>query len=258
MENDKRLFFKGFERSPQFEHFFHRLQVLERWMELAIRPSSLKDCDPEDYDLYLQPMDNVKALQARCLQVRQQMNHPNHFPKSIQHSPGNWEQHLVPQTSTLPNAGLGLFYQPNSRHNNDATSIPKGTVICYYTGHLHNFHSAKTLTDTSYLMLVADDCLVDPGPLFNIVKARFINDPTATIIIRKDKDIPSMDTDKGMSPIPYPLNCKYVPDPSNLRSAVVTLCDISPGQELFVAYGDAYWARNPLPAQGSTVAASDH
>jgi hypothetical protein len=42
-----------------FEQLFHRLQVLENWKELAIRPSSLEVCDPGDVDLLEKELDNL-------------------------------------------------------------------------------------------------------------------------------------------------------------------------------------------------------
>lgn len=103
--------------------------------------------------------------------------------------------------------------------------LKTGTVICYYTGHYHNYQSAKTLKDFSYLMCVSGDLLVDPGPCPD-VKARYINDPISTDLV----------------------NCKYVPEPHHYRSAVVATRTIQPGEELLVSYGEAYWVQQKVQA----------
>ena len=122
--------------------------------------------------------------------------------------------------SSIPEAGLGLFYEPKTADS----MIPKGTTICYYTGHIHNFQSSRKLEDKSYLMMVEGDVLVDPRPVTQI-KARFINDPL----------------NENMT------NCKYAPE--ELRSAVVATKDIYPGNELFASYGEAYWKSHKTPGR---------
>ena len=205
-EEEKEKYFKGFERSREFERLWFRLQRLETWKELAIRPSPF-DCDPEDMILLEKDVDDVPELQERCITVRHKMN--DKLPPIEQ----AMDRHLVPKTSTIPGAGLGLFYIPQSSSD---TIIPAGTILCYYTGHIHNFQSSRSVQDTSYLMMVQGEILVDPGQLKDI-KARYINDPLNTSLI----------------------NCKYVPQ--ELRSAVTAIREINPGEELFVSYGDIYW-----------------
>ena len=209
-EEEKEKYFKGFQRSREFERLWFRLQRLERWKELAIRPSPY-DCDPEDMMLLQKDVDDVPELQERCINVRRQMN--DNLPPIEQ---ATMEKHLVPKTSTISGAGLGLFYMPPQSSSNGTVVIPPGTVLCYYTGHIHNFHSAKSIQDKSYLMMVQGEILVDPGRLENI-KARYINDPLNTSFI----------------------NCKYVPQ--ELRSAVTSIREIYPGEELFASYGEIYW-----------------
>lgn len=81
-----------------------------------------------------------------------------------------WMMMYTPTRSSIANAGLGLYV------GNDSRRICKGQTICYYSGHIHNFYSSQRLVDKSFLMLVSDDIIVDPGPLPQI-KARYINDP---------------------------------------------------------------------------------
>jgi hypothetical protein len=202
-------------RLLKYEHLYRRLQMLELWRELAIRPKR-EEC-VEDSDLLDRgELDDVQALTERCLSVRELMN------ESLPPVEEAHDRHLIARKSGIPDAGLGLFFDPEevSNDSEDGTStIDAGTILCYYTGHIHNYHSAKGLKDRSYLMLVDGGILVDPGPLLQI-KARYINDPLNDEFV----------------------NCKYFPD--ILRSAVVATRTITRGEELFVSYGDAYWAQH--------------
>lgn len=205
MVHDER-YFKGFQRSKEFERLWFRLQRLEKWKELAIRPSPV-ECDPEERKLLENELDNIPELQERCLAVRKQLN------EQLPPIEEAMDDHFVPKPSTIPNAGLGLFYSPPQK---GCTVIPAGTILCYYTGHIHNFQSSKLIQDKSYLMMVQGNILVDPGPLKHI-KARYINDPLNEALV----------------------NCQYVPQ--ELRSAVTATRDIYPDEELFASYGDMYW-----------------
>lgn len=200
-------------RVVQYEHLYRRLDMLELWKELAVRPKR-EEC-VEDLDFLDREIDDVQELTERCLMVRELMN------DSLPPVEEAHDRHLIASKSGIPDAGLGLFFDPEEGPNNgeDGTFIDAGTILCYYAGHIHNYHSAKGLKDRSYLMLVDGGILVDPGPLPQI-KARYINDPL------NDKFV----------------NCKYVPD--KLRSAVVATRMITRGEELFVSYGDAYWAQH--------------
>lgn len=126
------------------------------------------------------------------------------------------DDHLVVRKSKIPNAGQGLFYEAPRM----LEPIIAGSVICYYTGHRHDFLSQKTLHDKSYLLNIAAGIFVDPGPLLSI-KARYINDPLNEKVV----------------------NCEFKPDPKHFRCAVVALRDISHGEELFVSYGEQYWSQ---------------
>lgn len=203
---DQDSYFKGFERSKDFEDLWHRLEQLGKWTELAIRPSP-SECHPYDLVLLEKEVDDIRELQQRCADVRSQMNQKlPPIEKAL-------DDLLIPRNSNIPNAGLGLFYLPTISQK----IITEGTILCYYTGHVHNFQSSRLIKDKSYLMNVQGEVLVDPGPLKH-VKARYINDPL-------NEDI---------------VNCRFVPD--GVRSAVISTKDILCGDELFVAYGDAYWS----------------
>jgi hypothetical protein len=201
-------------RVVKYEHLFRRLEMLELWRELAIRPT--REEFVEDSDFWDREEDDVQELTERCLLVRGLMN------DSLPPVEEAYDRHLIARKSGIPNAGLGLFFDPEKVSNDSEdgmSSIEAETILCFYTGHLHNYHSAKGLKDRSYLMLVYGGLLVDSGPLPQI-KARYINDPL------NDKLV----------------NCKFVPD--KLRSAVVATRIITRGEELFASYGDAYWAQH--------------
>ena len=87
-------YFKGFERSSEFENLWWRLQRLEKWKELAIRPSP-EECDTEDEMMLEKELDDLDELQERCDQVRLRMNQAlppiqkaldDDLIKTIQHS----------------------------------------------------------------------------------------------------------------------------------------------------------------------------
>jgi hypothetical protein len=193
----------------EFEIHWQRLQTLQRWYELAVRPS-VQDCLADDLDLLTLEVDDCEGLRRRCITAREQLN--QHLrPAEIT----EYTDCLVARTSSIPSAGLGLFYESND----EKSAIPAGATLCYYTGHIHNIHSSRELHDTSYLMLIDGDLLVDAGPIQSIY-ARFINDPLNDAFV----------------------NCKFVPQPTKFRSAVVSTRQIFCGDELFAEYGDGYWA----------------
>eukprot|EP00957_Ditylum_brightwellii_P131735 10046936-Ditylum_brightwellii.AAC.1 len=103
--------------------------------------------------------------------------------------------------------------------------IPSGSIICYYTGHRHNFFSQKYLQDRSYLLNVTGDFLVDSKDLLQI-KARYVNDPLNSKLI----------------------NCTFVPDYEDCyRCKLVAKRNIRCGEELFVSYGQYYWVQQKIP-----------
>jgi hypothetical protein len=192
---------------PEHRAEGRRLCQLERWRELAIRPTR-EECHEDDIDLLEQEVDDCKELERRCTHARKSMN--DNLPDMDEYR----DQELYPRPSTIPDAGLGLFYEPPH-----AQPIPVGETLCFYWGHIHSFRSARLLVDKRYLMLVQGGILVDAGPLL-LIKSRYINDPLNETFV----------------------NCKFVPE--IFRSAVVCTRAILPGEELFVSYGDGYWAQD--------------
>ena len=191
-----------------FDEISSRLNYLEKWREIAIRPCS-DECHDDDKEFLEKETDNLIDLSRRCLEVREDMNSvlPPHMLAL--------DEDLVVRKSAIANAGDGLYYEPAKE-----AVIKRERVICYYTGHRHNFLSQKYLKDRSYLLNVGEDLFVDPGPSLHI-KARYINDPLNEEAV----------------------NCKYVPELSMFRCAVVVTRDIFPGEELFVSYGSIYWSQ---------------
>jgi len=194
-----------------FDQVSLRLRYLESWREIAIRPHP-DECHEEDKEFLEKQMDNLNDLSKRCLKVRDQMNAilPMHELTRI-------DEDLVVKKSNIVNAGNGLYYEPPF---GEQSIIGRGSTICYYTGHRHNFYSQKYLKDRSYVLNVGGDVLVDPCSLFHI-KSRYINDPLNETAI----------------------NCKFVPEVSKFRCAVVAIRDIYPGEELFISYGSIYWSQ---------------
>ena len=201
--------------SKQFESRMRRLTYLELWRELAVRPAE-NACAEEDLDMLSGLVeDSLPNLERRCIEARRQMNEI--LPRYVT----EYETDLVPDVSCVECAGKGLFFRPRSSSSSSSSGvIPKGSVICYYYGDIHSFHSSKVLGDRTYLMLVDGDILVDPEPHSHIL-ARFVNDPINAKYY----------------------NCRYEPDAEHFRSKAVATKDIQPGEEIFAPYGDAYWSQ---------------
>mmetsp|Transcript_26710 Transcript_26710/g.61460 ORF Transcript_26710/g.61460 Transcript_26710/m.61460 type:complete len:201 (-) Transcript_26710:338-940(-) len=175
-----------------FDGLLARLNALELWRELAVRPS-VKDCCPEDQDLLRNDHDDMQILTKRCGAVRDLLNENLIFHDLIT------DRDLIPKKSSIEGAGTGLFFLPEeSEIGTKRNCISKGDLVCYYYGHMHNYRSAKFLSDDRYLMHVRDDIFVDPGPLPH-AKGRYINDP--------------MDREK--------LNCIYKPDVQHFRCNII-------------------------------------
>lgn len=190
---------------------------MKKYQQNVVRPP-FHECHSEDVSMLTWKDDDLEELEKRCLNVRQDMN------ENLPEDEIVMDDVLVVKESSIPNAGSGLFFMPPDKSN----VIHASTVICYYTGHRHNFLSQTYISDKSYLMNVSGEILVDPGPLLS-VKARYINDPLNERFI----------------------NCKFIPEPRYFRCAVVAVRDILSEEELFVSYGDGYWATNKI--QGTVL-----
>ena len=201
-----------------FHGLQNRLNQLELWREIAVRPTQ-EECHQQDQDLWENPVDDMVTLSMRCLSVRAEMNAK--LPVLLD----SLDENLCSAPSSIPgDSGFGLFFKPL-----DGKPLRQGDRLCYYYGHIHNFQSAKLLDDRSYLLGLHGDLMVDTGPLHHI-HARFINDPLNDAYV----------------------NCQFVPykDDRLARAAVVSTREILPEEELFVAYGDAYWSQQASAGVG--------
>ncbi|OLY91583.1 hypothetical protein SAMN05444008_103186 [Cnuella takakiae] len=123
------------------------------------------------------------------------------------------EKFLVVKTSTLPNAGQGLFTK---------TFIPAGTRIVEYKGRITTWKEVEDDHDNAYLFTVTEDHVIDARKALKTF-ARYANDARGFTRI------------KGITN-----NCYYVQDEEN-RVFIEAKRDIPAGGEIFVGYGNDYW-----------------
>jgi hypothetical protein len=122
------------------------LLLLERWLELGVRPShqelfqqaisSLWSTTTTTDKLWLlegicqqckEPVDNLQLLQQATHHARRQLWHAALDPSS--------DDHLEIRSSNIPGAQLGLFA---------AVDLPAYSVCCYYHGNVHDIKSSQT------------------------------------------------------------------------------------------------------------------
>lgn len=123
------------------------------------------------------------------------------------------EKQLYVKTSTLPDAGKGLFTKK---------FIPKGTRIVEYKGRTRTWKEVKQDVDESpYIYYVKRNFVIDA---LNDKKAmaRYANDARG---LKRVKDINN--------------NAEYVED--GVRVFIEAAKDIPAGGEIFVSYGPEYW-----------------
>ena len=199
-----------------------RVHNLCKWYELGIRPSlsssSLLNHDAhhhKDEDLFDNVIDDLQILLLHSIQAQDDLNkNLPPFPR------GEYEEHLQVEPSTIDGAGNGLF---------TTVPIPKGAIVCYYTGFRHHYQSQKRLKDRTYIMKLQNgwpkfdrknDGFVDALPTKDVL-ARFINDPRL----------------EERCNVAF----EHIKEPDIWHCPVVAQRDISPGEELFVSYGPRYW-----------------
>ena len=238
----QKQYFLGFEDpSSKLRELWCRWKALEDWIELAVRP---RNCHPDDRHLLDgndSCIDDLSRLKKQGLLVQGLFN--DHLSKlSVETT--LWESSLVVRPSQIAGAGMGLYYQPPATEEpslqdqnfseSERGVLPSGSIVCYYTGHVHTHSSASGLTDKSYLMWIRGNTLVDPRPLHHI-KARYANDPLNDDIV-------------NCSFVPTKLRNNHgnTPYEDTIRTSIVTTRDILPGEELFVQYGEVYWNKQPI------------
>mmetsp|Transcript_17100 Transcript_17100/g.37074 ORF Transcript_17100/g.37074 Transcript_17100/m.37074 type:complete len:317 (+) Transcript_17100:21-971(+) len=213
----------GQEEHPQqshdpklFEEQTRRVQNLAKWFELGVRPLRYE----KDDDLFQSENDDLALLLLRSIEAQDDLNanlppHPN----------GKYESQLKKSPSTIEDAGNGLFAM---------ISIPKGDVICYYTGYRHDYQSQKRLRDRSYVLKLQNgwpkhdrrnDGFVDALPCKSVL-ARYINDPRCEERCNVKFD--------------------HIQEPGVWHCPVIALRDIEVGEELFISYGPRYWAESRM------------
>lgn len=122
------------------------------------------------------------------------------------------EKQLFVKTSTIPNAGKGLFTKLN---------IPKGTRIVEYKGRRTVWKEVANAHDNYYLYTINRNNVIDAGKTLKAL-ARYANDARGLVKI------------KGLSN-----NCVYVNDGN--RAFIESVKDIPAGAEIFVDYTQDYW-----------------
>jgi hypothetical protein len=207
-----------------FEAQNRRLKNLLQWFELGIRPC-LSSCklnmlahEHKDEDLFNNQVDDLPKLLLRSLEAQDDLN--TNLPP---HKIGEYENSLKVAPSTIEGAGNGLFATAH---------IPKGAVVCNYSGFRHHYQSQKRFKGSAraYVLKLQNgwpkhnrmnDGFVDALPTEDVL-ARFINDPK----------------------LEERCNVKFehIQEPGIWHCPVVSLRDIEEGEELYISYGPVYWA----------------
>ena len=122
------------------------------------------------------------------------------------------EKHLKIKSSSIPNAGLGLF---------TSIDIEKGTRIVEYKGKITTWKEVEHDIDNFYLYKVNTQHVINAKEDHKAL-GRYINDANG---LKKVKGLTN--------------NCIYVQD--GLSIYIEAKRDIPAGSELFVSYGKDYW-----------------
>lgn len=122
------------------------------------------------------------------------------------------EKQLYIKTSTLPNAGQGLFTKK---------AIPKATRIVEYKGRLTTWKEVKHDTTNGYIFTIKPSHVIDAKTHLKAL-ARYANDARGIVRI------------KGITN-----NCIYVIDGDKVF--IESIREIPAGGEILVSYGKEYW-----------------
>lgn len=121
------------------------------------------------------------------------------------------ESQLIVKTSTLPNAGQGLFTRK---------TIPQGTLIVEYKGRITTWKEVVN-DENGYIYFVNNKYVIDARP-FKKALAKFANDAKG------------LERVKGISN-----NSEYVEEDGKVY--IKSKKDIPAGAEILVGYGNDYW-----------------
>ncbi|ANH82971.1 SET domain-containing protein-lysine N-methyltransferase [Niabella ginsenosidivorans] len=119
---------------------------------------------------------------------------------------------LFVKTSTLPNAGKGLFTKVN---------IAKNEIITEYIGNLVTWKEVEQDVDNGYIFHINDDAVIDASKNKNSF-GRYANDAAG---LQRVKGITN--------------NAEYMEE--GTRVFIKAKRAIPAGSEIFVAYGPQYW-----------------
>ena len=203
-----------------------RVENLCKWYELGSRPSmKAKDVlniaahKDKDEDLFAEK-DDLNKLLLCSIEAQDDLN--TNLPP---HPLGKYEDNLEIAPSTIEGAGNGLFTK---------VPIPKGEVVCFYTGCRHTYQSQKRLKNRAYVLKLQNgwpkhdrknDGFIDALPTKDVL-ARYIND--------------------ARSEEKCSVKFENIQEPGIWYCPVVAQRDIAEGEELFVSYGTRYWSESRM------------
>lgn len=119
---------------------------------------------------------------------------------------------LKVKTSTLPNAGKGLFAK---------VDFSKGSIVAQYEGRLCKWKDVEDDVDNGYIYHINDNAVIDAAQSFTTF-GRYANDAAG---------LQKLDGLKN--------NAKYVED--GKKVFITATKKITAGSEIFVSYGRHYW-----------------
>ncbi|CAL1157619.1 unnamed protein product [Cladocopium goreaui] len=219
-----------------YRRLWQRFCRLEKWLELAARPSS-EEC-PEEADLLAHEVDDISALRQRMELVQKELW--SSLPVDFE------DEHLEVRPSQLGvEAGLGLFA---------TKALPANQLVVHYGGNIHTLKSSMKLQDQEYVMRLgqtasavdelADGSLyVDAGPHL-AVKGRYINDCRCSALMHDFDAYVASRVRNGTPLLPGSLdsyNLQLVCCPEKHVAELFTTRDVEEGEELFFDYGHRYW-----------------
>ena len=268
-------------RARNYGATFICLALLERWLELGVRPSN-QDMFHRAFQLILvvnQPshsrtsnnlntasdFSNEKLLQNLELLLWKDPQFDDlpllkELVKATRRKLWNnqmepcLDKHLLVGPSKIPGADMGLFA---------ARDIPENAICCYYYGDVHSIRSSQKLPDASYLLRIGTVAAKPwwyPSllPVPSLLDGEEDHADDSYLWLRQEWDRVGFQTTKEffVDPTDRDIKARYINDclqstrynvtfvldPQRERAAVVTLRPICSGEELYVSYGQPYWS----------------
>ncbi|OEU15665.1 hypothetical protein FRACYDRAFT_240358 [Fragilariopsis cylindrus CCMP1102] len=231
---DDKKYFLGFEESNKFRELWQRLK------NLVVRTSQILNAG---MGLYYEipapssplPLSSTKETSSKSTTNNNNNNNNNNThdePLADDTTGGGIDDAAADATDAADDDDIQVF----------PDTIPEGSVLCFYTGHVHN-HSSASRVDKSYLLWIRGDTLVTAGNMPTTVTARYINDPLNDTLINCRFTVTSL-----------PPDFDHDQDHEDtIRSSVVATRPIRLGEELFIGYGDGYWKNQPPHIKGEIL-----